>query len=38
MVCKASFVVKYYHISYIRFLEMGRIAQVVEQLTLDQRV
>ena len=23
---------------YIRFLEMGRIAQVVEQLTLNQRV
>ena len=38
MVCKASFVVKCCYISYIRFLEMGRIAQVVEQLTLNQRV
>ena len=38
MVCKASFVVKCCYSSYIRFLEMGRIAQVVEQLTLNQRV
>ena len=38
MVCKASFVVKCCYISYIRFLEMGSIAQVVEQLTLNQRV
>ena len=38
MVCKASFVVKCCYISYIRFLEMGRIVQVVEQLTLNQRV
>ena len=38
MVCKVSFVVKCCRISYIRFLEMGRIAQVVTQLTLNQRV
>ena len=37
MVCKASFVVKCCYISYIRFLEMGRIAQLVEQLTLNQQ-